>query len=521
MERSFVIEEGGERLNTMAQVLFTTMKETLAIMTAADPADTIGYIDELLAGLIHDWNREVCLHLCWSVGAITRTLPFTEERDFLERFTRALFNICDELGPGEEQAFLASGLMYVCAQYPRCLMNDPALLDDVMKRLFEFMQAPIEGVRVMAVHSFKSIAETNCKRTLRGSNFLNSFLDNLGYTLTQLDRSQAVEFIGAIATIIEAIAAPRLKQEKLDRLLREINMVWEAATAVMPSVEAAIELLYLLHCNAAVAESLSGAYRSQLCWIYDSLMDTYRAYSDFCSARVEFLGPMAARHEEVKFGRQVKSGVLQILRNYITKTPRVAEDAESILPRILTDVVTEYGTSPPEARVSEVLDLLEILCTKMEEPIAMALPLVFDGVFYPTVDMLRDDFEQFVTFRVPMFNFMRILVEKYPSNLLSGPPEHFDALMSFIWWGCEHPTADVCFVALQTIELMFRKVLESDASPDIHTAFLAAYYLPTVTKVFQIMQDTHHKFAFDEEAKLLSTLLKIQAQQAHSDFITE
>jgi exportin-1 len=217
----------------------------------------------------------------------------------------------------------------------------------------------------------------------------------------------------------------------------------------------------------------------------------------------------------------VKSWVLQILRNYINKTPRVAEDADNILPRILTEVVDEYGASAPEARVPEVFGLLEVLCTKMEEPMAMALPQVFDGVFYPTVDMLRDDFDEFVTFRVPMFSFLRMLVEKYPSNLLSAPVEHFDALMGFIWWGCEHPTIDVSLVALQTIESMFRKVLESEAGPDVLTAFLAAYYLPTVTKVFQIMQDTHHKYAFDEEAKLLSTLFKIQAQQGHPDFITE
>jgi hypothetical protein len=50
-------------------------------------------------------------------------------------------------------------------------------------------------------------------------------------------------------------------------------------------------------------------------------------------------------------------------------------------------------------------------------------------------------------------------------------------------------------------------------------AFLEAYYLMIVKEAFVILQDTMHKFAFEEEVGLLSVLLSIQNPNLNPEVI--
>jgi hypothetical protein len=42
------------------------------------------------------------------------------------------------------------------------------------------------------------------------------------------------------------------------------------------------------------------------------------------------------------------------------------------------------------------------------------------NVFYPTVLIVNQDFEQYVAFRMPMFSLLKMMVEKYPAVLYSA-----------------------------------------------------------------------------------------------------
>jgi hypothetical protein len=106
------------------------------------------------------------------------------------------------------------------------------------------------------------------------------------------------------------------------------------------------------------------------------------------------------------------------------------------------------------------------------------------------------------------------MIDKFLQVLFTASGEEFDGLMNCLLWGCEHPTPDVCIVSLNATRSLFEGALRCEVGLANVPKFLEAYYLLVVARVFGVIQDTYHKFAFDEECNVLATLLKIPSEQA-------
>jgi exportin-1 len=503
-----------EERNTLNQVQFATMKETLAILTSVDPGDTLAAIDELMQQLRVSWNCDVYTRVCWSAGAITKTLHVDAESEFLCALLRDLFAFCEQLREPEELAAAASGVMYVCSQYPRFLGLHPAEFQEVLNRLFDFMRVEYGRVQAMAVQSFHSIT-SSCKRKLHGPDFIGRILDHFNAITAGLPPRLLPHFVDACAQIVATEVPGDATLALVRHLLAPLNERWcavFAASAVSDAV--AGELTTVLLCNAAVAQQVPKAFREQLGAIFPQMMDAYATFARDLAQTVVALGPLAARHEEVQRMKSVKVAVLAVLRNCVERAHLLGGAVEALVPRIITDVVEEYGESPPDARVPEVLALLEALCKSMEEAMRLHWPVVFAAGFQKTVQMVADDFEANVGFRFPMFSFLKTLIEKYLPVLFSASAEDFDGLMQCLVHGMSHPTPDVCTVSLSAIERLFNGVMEAERGLVNSVAFLQAYYLKIVGGIFDVIQDTYHKFAFEEECGLLQILLKIQCEEA-------
>jgi hypothetical protein len=61
----------------------------------------------------------------------------------------------------------------------------------------------------MAIQSFQSITDTNCKRALRNPKFIDDFLATLDSILMNLEDEEIVEFLGALAMVIETITGSK------------------------------------------------------------------------------------------------------------------------------------------------------------------------------------------------------------------------------------------------------------------------------------------------------------------------
>jgi exportin-1 len=508
-----VVDDVREERSTVTQVQYTTMKETLAILTSVDRSDTINAIQELLAGLRQEWDPMVCSRICWSVGGITKTLPPPEEAVFLTAVLSDLFAFCDGPAHGnpEDEATVASGIMYVCAQYPRFLATNEDIFHLVLDRLFAFMHHDHAGVRAMAVQSFQSVV-AGSKRTLRESSFIDDILNNFQAITVHLSPPLLVEFYGACAQIVSASLKAEDRLSLIGRLLAPLGNDWQAVAGPV-SVDAARGICTILLCYAAVAQEAPDVFRPHLEAIFVPMMDIYSAYAHSIAATVGTSDTFAARRPDVIALKGVKIAVLRLLTKYIARARDITAQADFLLPRIMTDIIEEYGNSPPDARVPDVLGLLEQLCRKMEDTLRTNLPTVFMAVFQQTVAMVSDDFEQHVPFRLPMFSFLQVMIEQYLQVLFTASQEEFDGLIKCLLWGCEHPTPDVCTISLTATRLLFEVALRCETGLANIPAFLAAYYLPVIERIFSVIQDTYHKFAFDEECTLLAALLKIPCDQ--------
>jgi exportin-1 len=371
----------------------------------------------------------------------------------------------------------------------------------------------------MAVSSFKLVAES-CKRSfLTGQSLILRFLDKLDEIVAELPPPLLVMMFDGLSIIIQANVKDAERVSQIGMLMNSCNESWNGyMRSLNPrDFDVACQICLILKCNAVVAENCGNSYGSQLQIIFEQMMKCYTLYSQALADAVVEFGAMAHRHQEVRVLLDVKSSVLRLLSSYFAKTRDVHIVADQLLMPILQTVMDEYGTSHPGARVPEVLTLLEVLCRKMEDRIGAVLDGIFVTVFHQTVEMIKNNFEDHVGFREPFYKFMLVMVEKYAEILCSATPEDFLILVQCINWGSAHLIHEVCEYGLKITQMLFQKM---SMRPE-YSAFLNQYYMTFMHQVFEILTDTRHKSAFDEQVQTLADLLNIANPVLEAGAITD
>ena len=501
-----------QQRNTLTLVLSQTMFETLAILTSVNPEDTVAAIFGYLGSISQQWNPDVFNRICWSVGAITKVLPFDKEKEMITKFLKVLFDFSSRMPDPQDRAVVASGLMFVCARYPRFLSKYGDFLLAVIKKLFEFMHQDVPGVKEMAVRSFEKIAE-GCKRTFlqpAEKPMILGILQDLSNIVGDLDDDLVASFFGAVAMIVKANVKEAARMSQLDMLVKHLNTQWEEVMANFNSndLDLTRRVSLLLRCNAAVANSVGQFFHEQLSFMFDSMMTVYSNYSQTAATMASAPNGLIVRRNEIAACKNVKSAVLSVLMNFLSKAGDVQLIGPKIVPPIIETVMTEYGNAHQDTRVPEVLSLLEVLCNKLQADINRQLGDIFMSVFLKTVPMISQNFTDYVNFRVPFYKFLNVMVKKYMKILISAPPEGFKMLIDCINWGVKHLTHEVCILGLTITGNLFTAM---QSFPE-NQAFLRMYFLPIFHQLFETLFDTIHKFAFDQQLELLIQMLQIASR---------
>lgn len=511
---------------TLSLHLFAVMKEALVYLTNVDRDDTIAAIDEKIALLNEEWNSTVYNSVCYSVGAITRTFPVDIEKVFLTKILKILLEMCHRMTITGERAIIAAGIMYVCSQYPRYLSKYSQFLRTIIEKLFDFMhQKDVAEVQEMAVESFRTIAVA-CKKNFNSGDqpFVVDIITNLDNIVSDLvSYDLIVSIFDTLSSVISFNTNKIGKTEQMLYLMEKINQRWSTATASFNpnDTDLAQELTFLLQCNAVVANNMGSYFLSQIELIFTQMMEIYTRYSNVLNDYISNSpNPIyVTRNQDFIIYKRVKSSIIEVLTNFINKA-NLPGQISKLIPLIIETIVLEYKTSQPETRVSDVLDLLSVMCTKLKNDIMSNIPVLYDNVFYETIMMICNDFETYVTFRFPLYNFFSIIVKNFLFTLLSAPEESLDLLINCLNYGVEHPTHEVCIKSIQITIDLFEEIKKSSA-PAIYENFLSRYYILILKHQFMVLVDTVHKFAFVEQLQLLSKLLSIQSGQMNAEIITE
>ena len=510
-----------QQRNTLTLILSQTMFETLGILTSVNPKETLDAIFGYITQVSQQWNPDVFNRVCWSVGAITKVLPVEEEKVFITRFLKILFDMTQRMPDPQDRAVVASGLMYVCSQYPRFLMKYREFLLSVLKKLFEFMHQEVPGVKEMAVRSFQRIAE-GCKRTFLApadKPMILGILQDLSSIICDLDDDLIASFFGSVAMIIKANVKEATRMQQLAILLEHINTQWESVMERFNAVDMdmAKTVNLLLRCNAAVAFNVGQIFHEQLSYIFDSMMNVYSSYSATANGFASSPMDVIARRGELTMLKNVKSAVLLVITNFLSKAGDVTLIGPRIVPPIIDTIVVEYGNSHQDTRVPEVLSLLEILCNKTQNEINKQLGDIFMSVFMKTVPMISQNFTDYVNFRVPFYKFLHVIVKKYMKILVSAPADCFKMVIDCITWGFQHEAHEVCVLGLDIAGSLFTSMQQFPENQ----AFLGMYFIPMFRDLFSTLVDTTHKCAFDNQIELLTQMLGIATRGMNIQSLAE
>eukprot|EP00184_Porphyridium_aerugineum_P001652 CAMPEP_0184694542 /NCGR_PEP_ID=MMETSP0313-20130426/2455_1 /TAXON_ID=2792 /ORGANISM="Porphyridium aerugineum, Strain SAG 1380-2" /LENGTH=1108 /DNA_ID=CAMNT_0027152839 /DNA_START=320 /DNA_END=3643 /DNA_ORIENTATION=+ len=527
-----VEDENGEIVrettkDTDAIALYKTMRETLVFLTHLDTMDTEHIMLERMSKQIDgtEWSWHNLNTLCWAIGSISGAMGEEEEKKFLVTVIKDLLHLCEMKRGKDNKAVVASNIMYVVGQYPRFLRAHWKFLKTVVNKNFEFMHETHPGVQDMACDTFLKIAQ-KCRRkfvvTQVGENraFIVEMLENLPEIIAELEPHQIQSFYESCGCIIAAHSDALVRDQLIMKLFELPNQSWQqiifAANVneeVLRNRETMKKFVNILKTNSRVASSLGGPYFVQLKWIYPDMLRVYRVYSEMISSAVASQGAFATKTSDARNMRAVKKEVLRVIEAFLTALD--AKDRDLVFTEIVEPmtepILGNYYSSIPEARDAEVLSLFSEIITAMKGLDTPVIRLIFKSLFSVTLDMIRNNFEDFPDARL---NFFKLLaaINKYSFPSLFQLDENpaaaeaeFRIVINAIIWAFKHTERNVAETGL-TILLELIQNIQNSVYVDY---FYKLYFKLILNDLLSVLTDTLHKPGFKSQAVILMHLLGI------------
>jgi exportin-1 len=525
-----VEDENGEIVREMTKdtdaiALYKTMRETLVFLTHLDTQNTEEIMLSKLARQIDqsEWSWNNLNTLCWAIGSISGAMGEEEERKFLVMIIKDLLHLCEIKRGKDNKAVVASNIMYVVGQYPRFLRAHWKFQKTVVLKLFEFMHETHPGVQDMACDTFLKIAQ-KCRSkfvTLQPSEtrpFIVEMLETLPDIIRKLESHQIHSFYESCGCVIASQPDPAQRNQLIMKLFELPNTSWQSliysavlSEEVLQEREKMRNFSNILRTNSRVASSLGAPYLVQLEWLYTDMLKVYKVYSGLIQRVVSTGGPHATKTADVRNMRAVKRDVLKVVEAFILAAPE--KDREQINGAIvepLTETVLgDYYASVAESREPAVLSLYSHIVAYNKGAMSnAAITTVFKSTIVVTLDMIKNNFEDFPDARINFFLLLRSINQHNFASLFSlnenaaAAEAEFRVVINAIVWAFKHTERNVAETGLQILLELLRNVDKS--------AFVGYFYKnffkSVLSDILSVLCDSFHRPGFRLHAAILIQL---------------
>jgi len=505
---------------TIDQDLFSTIRQVLLALTKIDVDDTLNALVELLQQVQYSYSNEVYNSMCWSIGAISGSLNNETEKKFLSSFLIELLDLCNSTQEVDIRAIVASGFMYICAQYPRFISSNFVLFREIIFKLFDFMQQDVPGIKEMAVDTFNSIGKRARKVFCieKPPEVEKPFIYDIAVELPKITQflspSLIVSFYEGVANISSGLLNPAMSEQVFNIVFAPLDNVFQSiAPSFSPfNSKANNDLLFVFNSYICIAEHLSKQFVYHFCNFYSQILDMYHNYINTFS---NLLNEQYKNKSEFTEMRNIMISILNIFIKLASSYPDAI--SAQMVDDITNQVFSTFVESNHEARIPEVIQLASIMCEKdliLSKDDAF---LVFDMLFVEITSMIGKDFESFPTIRLPSFRFIYVMINHYIGILLSIT-DYLDNVIGFINYGTQHPSMDICSLSLDIIGLFFKNTFELD--PDMFIGILDKYFIQELQNTFEIVVDPTHKSCYNEIVSLLQYLFTIVPHGIGAEYIS-
>eukprot|EP00043_Microstomoeca_roanoka_P007734 m.74794 g.74794 ORF g.74794 m.74794 type:complete len:1091 (+) comp13950_c3_seq3:137-3409(+) len=534
-EEVLIVEVDGEPVREFAKdtdgiELYKAVRITLVYLTHLDPDDTNHIMRAMLARIVegshYTWHN--LNTLCWAIGSISGTMTVDDEKKFLVQVIRELLGLCEAKRGKNHKAVIAANIMYVVGQYPRFLRMHWKFLKTVVNKLFEFMHEEHEGVQDMACDTFIKIA-TKCKQMFvqqqlgETKPFVIEIIENMAKTTQDLTHQQVQTFFKAVGYMISAQVDLQEQAELIQLLMAMPNEIWERILQLAQMNANALtdhdtlrQLIHYLRCNYAVASTVPSAFLVQLEGIVGNMLMLYVAMSNNISLAVAPGGDVITSQPIVRSMRSVRKDILRVLEVLYQRVDNSLDTLEGLTPTILEAILPEYSQSPPAARESGVLNVIGVAISRMKDAAIPFMGEIFNTIFEPTLDMIKEDFESFPEFRKPFFSWLGSVVTSVFSIFGELQPPQWKMVIDAIIWGCRHPQRDVAEVALRVMKDLFSTVVVAP----FRQFFFQNFMLELLQQLILIATDPQYASSMVMHSGLLAQMfLSIEDGTVNTTFV--
>jgi exportin-1 len=504
--------------------LYKGMRETLVYLSHLDHDDTERQMTKKLSMQLNgrEWDGKDCdwsrlNTLCWAIGSISGSMAEQQENRFLITVIRDLLNLCEITYGKENKAIIATNIMYVVAQYPRFLKQHWKFLITVVKKVFEFMHEKFRGVQDMACDTFLKIC-TKCRRKFvclqvgESVPFIVELLQGLSSIISDLSHQQIAVFYEAVGLIIGSEGDPQRREEYLQKLMTPPNDRWRQllqdarASDCLRDPENMKMIAHILQANASVCYSLGLPFANQMSLIFEDVLGAYRMYSELISAAIAQGDQHASRSSTVMAMRSVKKNVLKLIETFVQhQNENDASILKSMLPSMRDPILGDYARSVADARDAEVLSLYAAIVTKVGSVLEPEVPVIFEGTFECTLNMITKNFEDFPDHRLKFFSLLAATAECCFGAICALNSTQLKLMIDSVVWAFRHTERNVADTGLN----LLLSLLQAFSTSAVADPFYSTFLLTIFQEVLAVMTDTYHKPGFKLHTLILQHLLSV------------
>ena len=512
--------------------LHHNLKETLVYLTHLDKDSMLGILVDKLARVMDGsaWSYENLNKLCWGVGAITRTLEVKEEKRFLVKLITDLLELVKLKRTADEQAVVASNIMYVVGQYPRFLRKHWVFLKTVVLKLFQFMREEHPGVKDMAVDTFYTIVskcrkQFVCVQTVasvsKGTStseppFVGNLSALLPSAIEKLEGHQVLRFFEASALMVSAHPTTSEQERLTAELMKLVNTSWAAIVdSAATNIEALREptrlkeLTRIYNINAKVASAVGGSFAKQLAVIFNDMLSMYSVMQRFILEALNSHGSMAASTPAVIQLRKVRVAILDVLIEFLAQ----AEDGRFVVDTFVTHITEpvfgDYKSSPAVVREAQVLKLMSTVLKSCRVVLAPSAIALLGYVFEPTLNMITANFEDHLDHRIAFFDLLECITQHHFESLLGMPDESKKLLVNSIIWAFKHTDRQVSNTGLSTLKVFLTALEQHPNSAEVAQPVYSNSFMDLLQDLLRVITDRMHKSQLAEHCMLLQHLLAL------------
>ena len=516
------------RVNDKEAQTYKSMHEALTILTNIDPSDTITAINDMVEVLnshaqdpaFDDSIYNIINKISWSTGAVSGAIPKAQEKSFILNILIQLLQLFEAREDVHDKAIIGSGVMFICARYPRFLTSHYSILKVIVSKLIEFMGDEFPGIKQMAVSTFKAIVE-DCKKSFiqspnQDASIYQEIVGTIPTVASELEAEDpmlCVQFYDALSMIAAAFPNEATRIQAVEALMEHPNSQWEyfAGNFDVTDESSIIGTTYNLRYVAIIADNTGQAFHNQFQGRFETMIQLYTACwtagNEVCngaegnSLANAITDALAAVASVIgRFCKHIKGGnILNFLKT-------------TVAPLLDESITTQYAEGNPLARVPEVITMLSDLTESLGTSMTQFMPNYYTKVYLPTVDMIKDDFESNVPFRLPLIRLADLWIKNCSQAIYQMDGDSIEMFYGSIMWAAKSPLFDISKAGLETMKRLFTTI-QSSATAAFKNAFYSTFYIRAVRDAFEVLTDSVHKFAFAQEVDLIKTLLNTNTDE--------